>query len=317
MVAFFPESLLLCALKLKYTTMLKLLKNWTLPVAMLTGAVGYPLFIELSFLTPYLIFTMLLLTFCKVSPCDLKPRPLHAWLLSIQIGGALAAYLLLCRLDKVVAEGVMVCIICPTATAAAVVTSKLGGSAASLTTYTLLANIGTAIAVPVFFPLVEVHPDAGFWQSFSLILSKVFPLLICPFLFAWLLRKALPKVHQALLGYHELAFYLWAVSLTIVTAQTLYSLLHNPADGFTEMMIAVGALAACCLQFFLGKTIGSAYNDRISGGQALGQKNTILAIWMAHTYLNPLSAVAPGSYVLWQNIINSWQLWKKRRNERG
>ena len=96
---------------------------------------------------------------------------------------------------------------------------------------------------------------------------------------------------------------------------TLYSLLNDPADGFTEIMIAVGALIACCLQFFLGKTIGSVYNDRISGGQALGQKNTILAIWMAHTYLNPLSSVAPGSYVLWQNIINSCQLWKKRKNE--
>ena len=44
--------------------MLKLLKNWTLPIAMLTGAIGYPLFMELSFLTPYLIFVMLLLAFC-------------------------------------------------------------------------------------------------------------------------------------------------------------------------------------------------------------------------------------------------------------
>ena len=34
-------------------------------------------------------------------------------------------------------------------TAAAVITSKLGGSAASLTTYTLIANIGAAIAVPI------------------------------------------------------------------------------------------------------------------------------------------------------------------------
>ena len=200
-----------------------------------------------------------------------------------------------------------------TATAAAVITSKLGGSAASLTTYTLIANIGAAIAVPILFPLVEVHPDVTFWEAFLVILGKVFPLLICPFLAAWLLSKCLPKVHQKLLGYHELAFYLWAVSLAIVTAQTLYSLLNDPADGFTEIMIAVGALIACCLQFFLGKTIGSIYNDRISGGQALGQKNTILAIWMAHTYLNPLSSVAPGSYVLWQNIINSWQLWKKRK----
>jgi len=95
MVAFFLKSPLLCASKLKCTTMLKFLKNWTLPIAMLVGAIGYPLFISLSFLTPYLIFTMLLLTFCKVSPRDLKPKPLHLWLLLIQIGGALAAYLLL------------------------------------------------------------------------------------------------------------------------------------------------------------------------------------------------------------------------------
>ena len=97
MVAFFLKSPLLCASKLKCTTMLKFLKNWTLPIAMLVGAVGYPLFISLSFLTPYLIFTMLLLTFCKVSPRDLKLKPLHMWLLLIQIGGALAAYLLLYR----------------------------------------------------------------------------------------------------------------------------------------------------------------------------------------------------------------------------
>ena len=99
--------------------MLKFLKNWTLPVAMLLGAIGYPVFISLSFLTPILIFTMLLLTFCKVSPCDLKPKPLHLWLLLIQIFGSLAVYLLLYRFNKIVAEGAMVCVICPTATAAA------------------------------------------------------------------------------------------------------------------------------------------------------------------------------------------------------
>jgi BASS family bile acid:Na+ symporter len=28
-----------------------------------------------------------------------------------------------------------------------------------------------------------------------------------------------------------------------------------------------------------------------------------------------LASVGPGSYVLWQNVINSWQLWKKRKRE--
>ncbi len=295
--------------------MLKFLKNWTLPIAMLVGCVGYPLFICLSFLTPALIFCMLLLTFCKVSPEQLRPRAWHLWLLALQIVGALGVYGLLCRFDKVVAEGVMVCVICPTAGAAAVITAKLGGNAASLVTYTLLANMAVALAVPVFFPLIEPHPGGDFLTSFLLILSKVFPLLICPFLMAWVLQRFVPRVHRVLLNLHELSFYLWAFSLAIVTAQTLSSLLNHPAGGWMGVMIAFGALVACCLQFFLGKSIGTLYGDRISAGQALGQKNTILAIWMAHTYLNPLASVGPGSYVLWQNIINSWQLWKKRKRD--
>lgn len=295
--------------------MLKFLKNWTLPIAMLAGAIFYPVLTGLSFLTPSLIFVMLLLTFCKVSPKDLKISPLHGWLLLIQILGSIAIYLLIAPLNKIVAEATLICIICPTATAAAVITSKLGGSAASLTTYTLLGNIGTAIAAPIIFPLIEVHAELSFSGAFLLILSKVFPLLICPFIAAWLLRISLPKVHARLLSYHELAFYLWAISLAIVTAQTINSLIVDPADVTTELMMALAALAACCLQFYLGKTLGSIYGDRISGGQALGQKNTIFAIWMAHTYMNPISSVGPGSYVLWQNIINSWQLWKKRKNE--
>lgn len=293
--------------------MLKFLKDWTLPIAMLIGGVGYPIFIALSFLTPVLIFSMLLLTFCKVSPRELRPKRLHLWLLLIQIVGALVVYLLLYRFNQVVAQGVMVCIICPTATAAAVITAKLGGNASSLTTYTLLANIGAALAVPIFFPLIQPNPDQHFWSAFSHILMKVFPLLISPIFVAWLLRRFLPKAHRVLLNYHESAFYLWAFSLMIVTAQTVFTLLNSSGDGRTEIWIAFGALVACCLQFFLGKTLGGLYNDRIGGGQALGQKNTILALWMAHTYLNPLASVGPGSYVLWQNLINSWQLWKKRK----
>lgn len=291
------------------------MKDWTLPIAMGIGAIGYPVFMHLSFITPALIFVMLLLTFCKISLRDLRIAPMHLWLLSIQILGALLVYLLIFRFNKIVAESALICIIAPTATAAVVITSKLGGSAASVTTYTLLANIATAIAVPIIFPLIEVHPDSSFLQAFFLILGKVFPVLIVPILLAWILQIVLPKVHRRLLTYHELSFYLWAISLTIVTAKTINSLVESPADVTTEIMIAVAALIACGLQFFLGKTIGSIYKDRISGGQALGQKNTILAIWMAYTYLNPLASVGPGSYVLWQNIVNSWQLWKKRKRE--
>lgn len=301
---------------------------------MVAGTLAYFLFAKVSvlapakpfinglvaILTPLLIFAQLLLTFCKVKVGELKPKAWHVWLLLFQTVSclAIAALLVFCPMDELyreVFEGAMVCLICPTATAAAVITGKLGGSAASLTTYTLASNLLAAIAVPLVFPLVEPHADITFWLAFLKILSKVFPLLLCPFLLAWLLRIWVPKVHHWLLERHDAAFYLWGVALAIVSGQTVRSLVNSTAPGYVEILIALAGLVTCCLQFYLGKRIGGHYKERISGGQALGQKNTVLAIWMAYTYLNPLSSVGPGSYVLWQNIINSWQLWKKRKKE--
>ena len=314
--------------------LLRFIKNWTLPLAMLAGTLGYfflarvPLVIPakpylngaIAFLTPALIFAQLLLTFCKVEVRELKPKAWHGWLLLFQIISCLvvAALLVCCSMEEIyreVFEGAMVCLICPTATAAAVITGKLGGSASSLTTYTLLSNLLAAVAVPLVFPLVEPHADITFFTAFLKILSKVFPLLLLPFFMAWFLRVFMKKVHRYLLGFHDAAFYLWAVALAIVSGQTVRSLVNSDAPVFVEILIAIAGLITCCVQFYLGKRIGGHYNDRISGGQALGQKNTVLAIWMAYTYLNPLSSVGPGSYVLWQNIINSYQLWKKRKKE--
>ena len=314
--------------------MIAFLKNWALRFAMLTGAIAYfvlskvavfvparPFILSLiDILTPLLIFAQLLLTFCKVEPKELLPRKWHLWLLLIQIfsSGILALVLLFCSMSyeyKIVFEGAMVCLICPTATAAAVITGKLGGSASSLTTYTLLSNILAAIAVPLVFPLVEPHANVTFIAAFLKILSKVFPLLLCPFFLAMILRYLLPSIHALLLKYHGMAFYLWAVSLSLVTGQTVRSLANSDASAGIEIEIALAGLITCAIQFFLGKNIGSMYNDRISAGQALGQKNTVLAIWMAFTYLNPLSSVGPGSYVVWQNTVNSYQLWKKRKKD--
>lgn len=314
--------------------MLKFLKNWTLPIAMLAGALGYFVFANFTFLeptkpfvntfvayiTPFLIFAQLLLTFCKVDWRELMPSPWHGWLLLFQIVSAsvLAALLIFIPMDgsyREVFEAAMVCLICPTATAAAVITGKLGGSASSLTTYTLLSNILAAVAVPLIFPLVEPHADITFFTAFLKILGKVFPLLLFPFFLALFFRYVLPKVHHFLLGFHDLAFYLWGAALAIVTGQTVKSLMTSEVPGSVQILIALAGFITCALQFYLGKRIGTIYKDRISAGQALGQKNTVLAIWMAYTYLDPVSSVGPGSYVLWQNLFNSWQLWKKRKNE--
>ena len=234
--------------------MMRFLKDWILPIAMAAGAGGYFLFhyagflaplkpavwVAVDILTPSLIFIQLFLTFCKIDLKDMRLTGWHWTILAFQAFSALlmAAVLMFVPMNEVyreIFEGAMVCLICPTATAAAVVTDKLGGSAARITLYNLMSNILAAVFVPVVFPV------------------------------------------------------LW--------------------------MIAGAALLTCIVQFWFGKRTGKALGDTITAGQALGQKNSVLAIWMAYTYLNPISSLAPGTYAIWQNIFNSWQLWRKNHRD--
>ena len=316
--------------------MMRFLKDWTLPIAMAAGAGGYFLFhyagflaplkpavwVAVDILTPSLIFIQLFLTFCKIDLKDLRLTKWHWIILAFQAVSALvmAAVLILVPMNEVyreIFEGAMVCLICPTATAAAVVTDKLGGSAARITLYNLMSNILAAVFVPVVFPLIEVHSEMGFFPAFLKIkiLSKVFPLLICPFLLAVLLKYIWSKAHDFFKARAGIAFYLWAVALSLAIGQTVRSMHNSTAPAAVLWMIAGAALLTCIVQFWFGKRTGKALGDTITAGQALGQKNSVLAIWMAYTYLNPISSLAPGTYAVWQNIFNSWQLWRKNHRD--
>ena len=287
-----------------------------LPLAMLTGAFFYAFFQGLSFLTPYLIFSMLFITYCRLSFDDLRFSRLHWWLLGFQIVGCLLVYGIVVWFDPVVAEGCLICVLAPTATAAAVITGMLGGSVACLAAYTLISSTVVALLSPLIFTLLGDRVELTFVESVWGICKQVMPLLVFPCASALLLSKVLPGVHRQLRKLQILSFYLWALGLTIVTGKTVYFIVHQGSQDLSrEWWMAALALIICVLQFATGRYIGRHYGDAVSGGQGLGQKNTILAIWMAQVYLNPLSSIAPASYVLWQNIINSWQLWRKRKNE--
>ncbi len=285
-------------------------------MAMLSGAFFYEFFHRLAFLAPYLIFSMLFITYCKLSFRDLRFSRLHVSLLAVQIVGSLAVYTALRWFDPVVAQGCMICVLAPTATAAAVVTGMLGGSVACLAAYTLLSSLVIALVSPLLFTLIGGNSGLDFWASVWLICRQVMPVLVLPCVLAFVLERGVPALHRQLRRLQVLSFYLWACGLAIVTGKTVFFIVNQKgADVTEEWWMASFALAICVAQFALGRRVGRRYGDTISGGQGLGQKNTILAIWMAQTYLNPLSSIAPASYVLWQNMINSFQLWLKERRE--
>jgi len=286
-----------------------------MPIAITVGAIFYKFFDHLSFLTPYLIFVMLFLTYCNLKMDDVRLSKLHAWMISIQVLGSLAVYFLLSPFNVILAQGAMICVLAPTGTAAPVITGMLKGNVASVTAYSLLSNMTIALVAPIIFAFVGSYQTMPFLDSLWAISQKVMFLLLSPFLTALFLRRFAPKINAAIGKRSGLSFYLWSVALCVVSGRTVsFILLQTNSNHLIEVLVAIAAFIVCAAQFLVGRKIGRLYNETIAGGQGLGQKNTILAIWMAQTYLNPIASLGPGAYVLWQNIVNSYQVWLKRKS---
>lgn len=312
---------------------IRFLKNWTLPVSMLSGVLGYFLFRALpigaeakgdillftELLQPVLLFFMLFVSFCKVAPHELRPHRWHLWLLLTQLGVFTLCCLLLWAFPstgaRLVIEGFMLAMICPTATACAVVTQKLGGDSAATTSYTISINMAVALLAPLMLPIA--HPQNGltFLPAFLAIISKVFPLLIVPLFMAWFVRYLMPGLHRMILQTRDLAFYMWAVALAIAIAVTCRALVHSDESLWHVGGIAIATLVACLFQFAFGKWVGGHYSMRMEAGQAMGQKNTVFIIWLGYTFLSPITATAGGFYSIWHNVVNSYQLYRKRKGE--
>ena len=211
---------------------------------------------------------------------------------------------------KILLEALLMCVISPCATAAAVVTQKLGGSLEQMTTYTFLSNFLTALLVPICFPLIEKSADITFLTAFLKILHEVFLVLVMPMLLAYIVKHYLQRLHRKIIAIRDLSYYLWACSLMIVTGTTVRNIVHAEASVWLLTAIALLGLIICIVQFAVGRFIGHFFDHTQEAGQALGQKNTAFAIWLSSVYLNPLSSVGPGCYILWQNIVNSIEIWK-------
>lgn len=314
----------------------RFLRDWSLPIAMTGGALSYLLYVNIPFLDsthaaaaeivgimqPALIFLMLFVTFCKVRIREMKPSRWHLWLLAFQLSSFIVLSLSIALFNemaqgvRVLLEAAMLCTVCPTATAAAVITAKLGGNSASLVSYTMQINMAVALVAPVFLSISHPIEGMSLAESFFIIICKVFPLLLCPLLCAELVRAFFPGIHKLLnTKGRNLPFYLWLVALSLAIAMTSRAIAHSDISLFTMVGIAIVSFICCILQFAIGRRIGRKYGETIASGQSLGQKNTVFAIWFAYTFLTPVTAIAGGFYSVWHNLVNTWQLQKKERRQ--
>lgn len=313
--------------------LLSFFKQWTLPSALVIGSFTYLLFTQISCLVgpgqiiggflldtiPNTVFVMLYVTFCKISIADMRPRLWHFLLQVIRtLLSGIVVYGIISVSDQMwhlILTGVFICIICPTAAAAPVITEKLGGSISSLTIYTIIANVFTAIIIPLFFPMIEKAAHLTFFTAFCIILQRIIMVLVTPLCLALLTQYYLPNLVKKIRNQTNLPFYIWSYNLAVVMGLTMKNILHSGLDLKTLMWLIWAPLPICIMLFGIGKYVGKFFGEKIAAGQALGQKNTVVGIWLTITFLNPHASISPCAYVIWQNIINSYQLWKKSKGK--
>lgn len=286
-------------------------RSYVLPFALLLGLLFHSYIATLSVLVPFLIFIMLFFTYSSIQIRKMRVSFFDLWLILFQLIASIGFYFLIRPFNETIAQGVLITILTPTATSAVVIAVMLGANLTTMGVYTLLSNMAVAFFAPLYFSLISTGADIPFGEFFMLIFAKISPLLILPFLLAVSIKQFLPTFNQRILKFQFISFYLWAMALTIVIARVIDFIIgQKNIDIAFIIWASVISLIICIVQFSLGKFIGKRYGDKAAGGQALGQKNTVLSIWMAQAFFNPLSSLVPAIYVVLQNVYNSYQLWR-------
>lgn len=288
------------------------IRPYVLPIAIVLGLLFHSWCGVLKVAVPYLIFSILLLNFAAVDVKKMRFTKMYLWLMLYQIGVSIGMYYLLMTFNasEMLAQGVMLGVLCPVAASVVVISCMLGANRETVTSYTIIGNLMVAIVAPIYFSFIGNHQEIPFWTSFWMILGKIGTIIALPFFVALTTQVVMPKVHDLLCKIKGVSFYLWSVALTITLGQTIDFMFMEGKENLPAIIwLGVFSIAFCVVQFALGKYIGHKYGDIIAGGQLLGQRNSAMGIWMANTYLNPLAAIFPALYSVWQNLFNSIQLW--------
>jgi BASS family bile acid:Na+ symporter len=249
------------------------IKSFVLPIAILLGFFFHRYIVVLQPTLPFLIFLMLYFSFNALNVKSIRFTKFDLWLLLFQIVASTTIYLIIYPFDAIVAQGAFVTILAPTASAAVAVTLILEANIGMVTTYLIACNVMVSVVAPIAFTIIGTDSGLGFFESFIVIFLKVFPLLVAPVILAWLTQRFLPKMNSYINNHKGMSFYLWAIALTIVLAQSI-GLLMTQFNEHRVMFLCMFVVSAllCWMQFWVGHIIGRRYGDRIAGGQSLGQK---------------------------------------------
>jgi len=287
-----------------------LIRTLAVLLGMLLGGL-FPGAHRFSALIPWLIMGMLYAVSLESRFVFSSVTRSHAYLFIANLAISLAAFAIGELLGgPELAQGGFFAGIAPTATAAPVVMSLLGGRVDYVVAAFFISNVGMALLMPFVLPLVLGHPtpEALVAVGQSMLLVVGLPLLL-----AALTRRWFPGAASLPRRLRDLVFAAWVLVLFLVMARVSHFLLSQAEVPVPLLFqIATSSLLVCLLSYGTGRILGGAtYPDEAS--QSLGQKNTTFTLFLALTYASPLVALGPSFYVIWHNLYNAFLLHRRSR----
>ncbi len=293
------------------------LRSVSMVLAFLAGGLFHEQLAPFEWWLPIGICVMLSITFIGLDVRKLRPVRMHFWLLlSIQTLGVgswgfakMAGY-------PVLAESLYYCAAAPIASASPIIVGLLRGNVEFSTTAMVLSQVVFAIVTPFILPLV-VHGDSlGYLELMGVVAYQIFIVLGIPAILSVVLRLAYPACRAWAPRLKDASLGIWVVNLTVLTAGGVERIIER-GYSFREMWpMMLGAAVVCLIGFTAGYRLG--YPDlKRECSQGLGQKNTVLTLYMAaQSYASPLAYIGPVFYVFCHNMANAIQLALAAREKR-
>ncbi|MBI1937021.1 MAG: hypothetical protein HYS25_02755 [Ignavibacteriales bacterium] len=262
---------------------------------------------EYTFLIRYFLMVLLFFSFLEVKIDKEIITKQHWAILVTIILSPLVIFYIINFFDSAIAQTAFITSAAPTAIAAPVIISLKKKNVEFTMASLVMSNIAVAVLLPFILPEI-INSSKNI--SVTEVLFPVLITFLVPLAAAQILKFALPKIWKTLVGWKDSSFYVLIANIYIATADAS-NYISTELSSTIGIVFVIGLISAslCLFYFGTGWLIGGKeYAHEAS--QSLGQKNNAFTIWIALTFMNPLAALGPVFYVLFQNIYISWELHK-------
>ncbi len=282
-----------------------------MPVAIIAGIL-IPQAEIFSFLLPYLIGTMMVLTFIEKVP----PQPqsstlrieLRAQGFSFVLVAILAGLHYFLGLPEAVMLGGLMIALAPPANASPAMAKILGGNPVVALKILIFGHLAACFTIPLVFGYFAGTSE-NFFQMAARIFHSIQPIITIPLAIALGLRSFYTELADKVAKFQKYTIVIWGISVFLILSRASYDI---RLMGFSTLwatgefqISAILSLVLCIVLFFTGWFF-ERKEFPIEGSQSMGQKNTTLIIWISQLYAGPIAALAPVCYVVWQNLVLSW-----------